>query len=64
MPLHVSKKRKHASDVQSLGESASGSSTRSETCEVVVDAPHLGIRKGLMSCRIAIGKGLMISNPY
>ena len=49
LPPYVSKKRKHASNVQSSGKGGSGSSTRSETCEVIADALHHGVRKGLMT---------------
>ncbi|KAF3963144.1 hypothetical protein CMV_012442 [Castanea mollissima] len=56
LPLHVSKKRKHTSDVQSLSKGASGSSTHPETHEVAIDAPRHGIGKDLISCRIAIRK--------
>ena len=49
LSLHASNKTKYSSDLQSSGKSASGPSIRPETCEVVVDAPHHGIGKGLMT---------------
>ena len=49
LPPYVSKKRKHASDVQSSCKGGSGSSTHPETHEVIADAPHHRVGKGLMT---------------
>ena len=49
IPHHVSKKRKHTSDVQSSDKGASGSSIRPKTREVVPDALRHKVKKGLMT---------------
>ena len=49
MPIHASKKRKYASEFESSRKSATGPSTCLEPREVVVDALHHGIGKGLMT---------------
>lgn len=54
LPPHVSKKRKYTSNVQSTGKGASGSSTRPEARDIVVDAPRHGVEKGLMTSQGSI----------
>ena len=49
MPIHASKKRKYPSEFESSRKSATGPSTCLEPREVVVDALHHGIGKGLMT---------------
>nr|POE57166.1 hypothetical protein CFP56_34129 [Quercus suber] len=48
LPLHVSKRRKHAFNVHLSGKGFSGSSTRPKAWKVVANAPRNGIGKGLM----------------
>lgn len=46
---HASKKRNHTPNVQSLGKGVGGSSVCLEVHEGVVDPPHHGVGKGLMT---------------